>query len=139
MLQITRLERAAVESRPAPADWRLHHRLAFVGAVLLVIGLATAGGISWTTPVPPRPMTSAELRHQAESLTLQASVEEWVALMRGLDRRPLFAEKAYREAVESARRWLYVAAAITLAGLATIGAGFIARKCGTQNRNRAIG
>jgi hypothetical protein len=134
MLQITRLEPAAAGASPAPADWGLHHRL---GAVLVVIGLAAAGGIYWTTPEPPHRPTPAEIRSHAESLTLQASVEEWMDLLGGLDSRPQPAERAYRAAAESAQHWLFVAGAIALAGLATIGAGFIAWKCGTHNRNRS--
>jgi len=128
MLQITRLQPAGAEPSPGPAaGWGLHHRLAFLGAVLVVIALAAAGGVYWTMPEPPRPKTPADIRRQAESFTLLESVQEWGDLMRGLDSRPQPAEKAYREALESARRWLYVAAAIGLAGLATMASALIAR------------
>ena len=128
MLQIVRLEPAPPETALGPtAGWGLHHRLAFLGLVLMAIGLAMAGGVYGSMPDPPRPQTPAEIRRQAESFTLLESVGEWGDLLRGLDSRPLPAEKAYREAVESARRWLVVAAAIGLAGMATTGAALIAR------------
>ena len=96
--------------------------------MLVVIGLVAAGGIYWTMPEPVRPTTPAELRRRAESLTLSESVQEWGDLLRGLDSRPPPAERAYHEGVQSACRWLYVAAAIGAAGLATMASGLIARR-----------
>jgi len=54
------------------------------------------------------------------------TVQVWSDLARGLEDRPRPDLLAYREATQWARRWLGVAGAITLIGIATMVAGWFA-------------
>jgi len=127
MLEISRLEpHAAPASEPATALWTLRQRLVFVGAVLLVAALVMAGVIGWNWPPAPTPLTPERIRAHIDSLTVLRTLQVWGDLLHGLEGRPRAELRAYREAALWAQRWLYVAGAIGLAGMATMAGALLA-------------
>jgi len=127
MLEIARLEPAATVAEVVPRHaWALRERLLFLGAVTFLMGLAMAGAIGWTWPPVPSPATPDRIRSQIDSLTVVQTLHVWADLLRGLEGRPRREERFYQEEAAWARRWLYVAGAIVLAGLATMGSALLA-------------
>jgi hypothetical protein len=136
MLQIARLEPAPAEVSPgSAAGWELGHRLVFIGLVLMAAGLLLAGFVYRGLPDAPRSLAPAEIRRQVESLTPLESAHLWADLLRGLDLRPQVAQRDYREALDWAWRWFFVAAAVGLAGIVTLVAALLAsRPCATASQ-----
>lgn len=126
MLEMTRLEPAVSSGQSSStAPWAVRERLLFLGAVTLVVGLVMAGAIGWTWPPAPPPATPERIRAQIDSLTVVQTLHVWADLLRGLEGRPRREERFYQEQATWARRWLYVAGAIALAGLATMGSALL--------------
>lgn len=128
MLEITRLQPDPTSDLgPQPTiGWAARQQCAFLGAVLLALGLIGAGLVVWNWPPAPPPATPEWARGHIQSLTLLQTVHEWVDLMRGLEARPRRDERTYRVEVAWAWRWLYVATGIAAVGLATIAYGLLA-------------
>lgn len=133
MLEIGRLEPVSSPpgARPAAA-WAVRERLVFLGAVLLAGGLLMAGAVGWNWPVAPPPATPERIRAEIDALTVLQSLRVWGDVLRGLDARPRRDERSYREAVLWSQRWLMVAAAIGVVGLAVMGWGFVAGYSGRR-------
>jgi hypothetical protein len=140
MLEIARLQPHPTAARdPVVTPWSLRQRLLFVGTILLVAALVMAGVIGWHWPPAPTPHTPERIRAWIGSLTVLQTVQVWSDLHRGLEARPRREQQAYQEATRWAWRWLYVAGAIGLAGVATAAAALLVTDVGARESGNARG